>query len=292
MKLDGQLESAQLELLSSAAPSAAPLGRLYADITSSGFKPKVKDQQRWAMFLTDNMNQAAKTANYTLAIHDEVIMGNASGGSFALTLPPAATAVGKVYTLLRTDNTIANDITVTPDSGGETIDGATSFILKTKNDCIRILSTGSVWQLLSHTYDQGWVAWTPTGSWLTNVTYTGKWRRVGDSIDFDVNIAVTGTPTTATLYIAFPSGFQADTTKLTSSADGYAPYVSQVLVSDAGAERYSGIAVYSDTDGFIVLKDDGDGTLSVVNATSPITFANTDAVRVKISGIPMLKLRG
>jgi len=292
MKLDGQLEHAQLELLESAAPSAAPLGRIYADITSSAFIPKVKDQQRWGMFLTDNTKHAAKTANYTLAIHDEVIMASGSGGSFTLTLPPASDAVGKIYTLLRTDNTIANDVTVSPDDPAETIDGATSFILKTKSDCIRILSNGTLWIMLAHTYDESWFSWTPNGSWLTNVTYTGRWRRKGDSVDFDVNVALTGAPTAASLYVAFPSGFQADTAKLTSTADGYAPYLSSVLISDAGAERYIGYAVYSDTDGFLVLKDDGDGTMSAVNATAPITFANTDAVRVRISGVPIQKLKG
>jgi len=40
-----------------------------------------------------------------------------------------------------------------------------------------------------------------------------------------------------------------------------------------------------------VWKDDGDGTVSVVNATAPMTFATGDSVCSMISDIPIVKLR-
>ena len=40
-----------------------------------------------------------------------------------------------------------------------------------------------------------WVAYTPTGSWITNTTYTGKWRRVGDSMEVQGLAICSGAPT-------------------------------------------------------------------------------------------------
>lgn len=290
MKMDGQLENAQVELLNG-EPSSAPLGRVFGDIAGSGFIPKIKDTQRWSKLLTDNATQAAKTANYTALLTDEILFVSAAAGGFTLTLPTAASAINKVLTICRTDTVIANVVTV-DGNGTETIDGTATFKLKTKNDTIKIVSNGSNWLLLSHTYDQAWQAFTPTSpSWIANATLTGKWRRVGDSLEMDVNVALTGAPTTASLFVSLPTGFLVDTAKLTNTDIGYAPYAGQVIISDAGAERYSGLSAYADDSSIAILKDDGDGTLSAVTQAAPITFANTDAVRIKVSGIPIVDFR-
>jgi hypothetical protein len=50
-----------------------------------------------------------------------------------------------------------------------------------------------------------WVAWTPTGAWTTNTpTYTGFWRRVGDSMEVRVNVAFTGAPDATSFYVNLP----------------------------------------------------------------------------------------
>lgn len=60
-----------------------------------------------------------------------------------------------------------------------------------------------------------WVSYTPTSSWVAGVgTITGKWRRVGDTMEISGRVPVTGTPTTATLTISLPSGYVIDFTKL------------------------------------------------------------------------------
>lgn len=61
-----------------------------------------------------------------------------------------------------------------------------------------------------------WVSFTPTGSWSTNTTYTGYYRRVGDSLEVDVTVSTSGAPTAATLTINIPNGLSIDSTKLTS----------------------------------------------------------------------------
>ena len=60
-----------------------------------------------------------------------------------------------------------------------------------------------------------WQAWTPTGTWTANTTYTGFRRRVGDTAEFTVKMAFTGTPTPSTiLYVNLPSDITADSTKI------------------------------------------------------------------------------
>jgi hypothetical protein len=294
MQVDGQLKCAQLEQLADSAPSPAALGRIYLD-TTGGTKAiaKVMDLNRYSKFLTDNRAQAVKTALYTLTLDDEVIFASAAAGGFALTLPAAATAFGKEYVICRTDTVIANDITVTPASGAETIDGSTTFILKTKNDTIRLVSDGSIWKLIAHTYDEGWNAFTPgTANWVTNTTVTAKYRRKGKCIDAEWNHALTGAPDAATLLLCLPSGFQVDTTAMAQSTAGKQLLPGNILIYDTSAtERYHGWASLNDADSFTAYKDDGDGTISVVNATAPVTFATGDSVCSRISDIPIVKLR-
>jgi hypothetical protein len=63
-----------------------------------------------------------------------------------------------------------------------------------------------------------WVSYTPTGTWSTNTTYTGKYRRVGDSAEFEIQVAVTGAPTSADLNVNLPSGMSIDTAKLVAGS--------------------------------------------------------------------------
>ena len=60
-----------------------------------------------------------------------------------------------------------------------------------------------------------WVSYTPTGGW-TNTTYTGKWRRVGDSLECYVQAVLTGTPV-GNLTFSLPSGLSIDTSKLNTN---------------------------------------------------------------------------
>ena len=247
---------------------------------------------RWERIITDNFKNAAKTGAYTLTFKDQIIFANGSGGSFALTLPPAADVDGKIYEIMRTDTGIAYDVTVTPDDPGETIDGATTFILKTKNDCIRILSSGGVWVLLSHTYDTGWVTATPgVANWVTNTTTTMKYRRTGKCIDAEWNFAFTGAPDNLNGLCGMPSGFKIDTAAMLMSTQGKSLFPGQVVLYDAAPETYTGFAGIYDEDSLYLYVDDGDKTFSVVTRTNPFTIATGDNINVRVSGIPIVKLR-
>ncbi len=86
------------------------------------------------------------------------------------------------------------------------------------------LGSGNVGVTLD--YDLGatvftdWVSYTPTGSWTTNTTYTGKWRRVGDTLEAQIHVALSGAPDAVNLDAKIPTtgSIAIDTAKLTSSS--------------------------------------------------------------------------
>lgn len=88
----------------------------------------------------------SKTAAYTATATDDVILGDASGGAFTVTLPTAVGIPGKRYTIKRTSS--SNNVTVDGD-GSETIDGATTKALATQYAAIVVVSDGTGWHIVS-----------------------------------------------------------------------------------------------------------------------------------------------
>jgi hypothetical protein len=293
MRVDGQLVNVQLEQLADDAPNPAALGRIYLNTKNALAIPLFRGLSRWERILTNNLGNSTKTADYLLTFKDQAVFFNAAGGSLIATLPPAAGVDGIVFDLIRTDTVIANDVTVTPDQPAETIDGSTTFILKTKNDRIKILSSGGVWKLLAHAYDEGWLDCTPgVANWVTNTTVTSRYRRKGKCVDMEWNFALTGAPDALTCILGMPVGLKIDNAAMLNSTAGRQLFPGNVLIYDTSAtERYHAWASYNDQDSLTLYKDDGDGTISVVNATNPMIFATGDSINARISDIPVVKLR-
>lgn len=70
---------------------------------------------------------------------------------------------------------------------------------------------------ISGTTSTTWASYTPTGNWVTNTTYTGMYRRVGDSLDLRARILLSGTPS-GLISITIPSDLTIDTSKLLTAA--------------------------------------------------------------------------
>jgi hypothetical protein len=88
---------------------------------------------------------AVKTSAYIITPADEVILANASGGSFAVTLP---TAVGsaRAFSVKKTD---ASASTVTVNTTlGQTIDGGTTAVLRVQYESITVVSDGANWFII------------------------------------------------------------------------------------------------------------------------------------------------
>ncbi len=117
-----------------------------------------------------------------------------------------------------------------------------------------------------------WQTYTPTGTWVTNTTYTGNWRRVGDSMEISASVALTGAPT-GNFTLNIPSGYSIDTTKSPASNPAYGIAYGFV----AGTTRYSGTVRNNSSTSVQIV---GPSTSAAWNATVPATFANGDLVQI------------
>lgn len=91
---------------------------------------------------------AAVTGTYTARELDKVILADATGGAFTVTLPVAETVKGLVLTVKKIDAG-ANAVTVDGD-GSETIDGATTYALSSQYKFVTVYSDGVEWWVISN----------------------------------------------------------------------------------------------------------------------------------------------
>jgi hypothetical protein len=283
-RFDGQMFGAQLEEIAASSTTPAARSRIYSDISTAGAAvPTYHDGTGWRRVQINRLVPQTFTTTSTVVITDDMIYGNASSAAFTTNLPDAATCTGKTFTFQRIDSTFANAWTL-DGNGGQTIGGSGTYALYTIGETLSILSDGSNWQILNHFIPYLWTAWTPTGSWVANSTYTGFWARRGDSIDLQIQIALAGAPTSASLTITLP--WTIATAKLIQSGTG-CPFPAAVTLEDTAVDNYSGFIDFSSTTAIAVLRDDGDGTRSAVTQAAPFTFGNGDFVRINVRGIPV-----
>lgn len=84
------------------------------------------------------------------------------------------------------------------------------------------------------TYNQ-WTAFTPTGSWTTNTTYSGFKKVVGDDLFVSMKILFSGTPDTGSLTVNLPAGCTIDTAKEFATGDNGPMYWGECTIVDTGA---------------------------------------------------------
>jgi hypothetical protein len=164
----------------------------------------------------------AKTSNYTATGDETVIQADASGGSFTIALPAAASFTGKRYIVKRIDNTLANTVTIDPNSSEE----------------VDFISDGSGWIVIgSKTH---WVS--TAGAWV--VTSTGGSPAVGTAtfntvittrygnrarVVYQLRTTAAGTnPTAGDLFVGFPTNVLPDSTvQFTTTGSNAAPASAQ-----------------------------------------------------------------
>lgn len=127
-----------------------------------------------------------------------------------------------------------------------------------------------------------WISFTPTGAWSTNTTYTGQYRRVGDSAEIRYNLALSGAPTSATLTVNMPSGLVIDTSnKIPNfSQDGTAVGYASGIHSNV----YGTFLPTIDSTTKILLTYQSTTTASQASVTqaAPITWGNGDSLSISI----------
>lgn len=128
-----------------------------------------------------------------------------------------------------------------------------------------------------------WTAYTPTGSWVTNTTYTGFWRRNGDTMDLKIKVACSGAPTSASLTIELPTFAVIDTTKVVGATTEYTFQTMGVAI-DTGSTFTRCYANYIDTNTIGIFTS---GATAVTQA-APFTFGSGDHVNISVTGIPIV----
>lgn len=143
------------------------------------------------------------TANTTLQINDGMIVANANGGAFTITLPNPALGSGQPVTIKKTDSSV-NKVTI-----GGTVDGVANRTLDLPNDSIIIQSDGSSWFRPTLTASG-------TGSSFTSITVTAStssanlitypntysnavWIKTNVTVTSEIENSPVGTPTAALL---------------------------------------------------------------------------------------------
>jgi len=111
-------------------------GQLLTYSTSNG---------KWQNAAANQQTVAVKSSSYTLTTNDQIVLGNANAAAITLTLP---TAVGNVnlYEIKKIDSS-SNAVTVST-SGGQTIDGGSSAVIKVPYASISVVSDGSNWYIV------------------------------------------------------------------------------------------------------------------------------------------------
>jgi len=138
-----------------------------------------------------------------------------------------------------------------------------------------------------------WEDFTPTGSWTTNTTYTGKYRRVGSSMDIIMTATLAGAPNSTDFTFDMPTGFTIDSSKLTGAVNDRSPKLGTATVHDANTTgTYGVIGSYSGSGSNIRIssfQDSGVQELTWTNVTqiSPITFASGDTVTFRAEALPI-----
>lgn len=123
-----------------------------------------------------------------------------------------------------------------------------------------------------------WTSFTPTGAWSTNTTYTGYWRRVGGDMELQVNLALGGAPTSATLTVNMPTGYTIDTTRLANSTAN-AGFIGMGRGKCAGT--FGGFWVGYNSTTSVDVRYTSSGTTGAVGAVTqaaPATFASGDNI--------------
>lgn len=91
----------------------------------------------------------SKTAAYTATQDDRVILNDATGGAYSVTLPAVSGLTDKFFYIKKTDSS-ANAVTI-DGNASEEIDGVTTLALTAQNDSVLIGCNGSAWFVLAST---------------------------------------------------------------------------------------------------------------------------------------------
>jgi len=124
-----------------------------------------------------------------------------------------------------------------------------------------------------------WVSYTPTGNLSTNVTYYGKWRKVGDSMQIEGMISFSGANTQGVANITLPNSANLDATKFSPVATGRAVFGSARIYDSSTDQSYDAVVTHDTATSIRFSRGDTTaGSATDTSSNRPITFASGDSI--------------
>lgn len=118
-------------------------GVLYQSLTNSNLGNATTDTTNWKL---QNSRQRVVTATDSATSADDVLLCDASSGTFTQTLPTAASMKGRRLTVKAT--TAGANLVNTVGSGAELIDFANAYQALNSGESATFLSTGTLWYVI------------------------------------------------------------------------------------------------------------------------------------------------
>lgn len=244
----------------------------------------------WANVTITNAVSAVKIAAYSITTSDYLVLVNSNGTNYSATLPTAVGISGQQFIIKRVDQNLGFIVTLATTSS-QTIDGVTSKTLATQYEYYIVQSDGANWQVIAHSYPQGWIAYTPTVTGATTADEGTYWRRVGDSIEIKGTGATSGVAAVA-LSVSIPSGLTVDSAKMATTTNtnshGHFYNTTSTATSFAGS-AVGPWPIFSDTSTsstlFYVAQTNAASRFAKVNANAIITAG--DRIRYELHGLPI-----
>jgi hypothetical protein len=267
-----------------ADPSSPVDGQAWYNSTSSLFKFR-QGGVSTALSTGIVLPLVTQTTGVTIANYNELHLCSASGASFTLVLPTAVGQAGKILEFIRTDQTLANAVTI-DGATTETIDGNLTRKLATQYERMVIVSDNTNWVILERTNPQTPTSFTPTiygtttnPTRATTNTEYANWTRYGKFLNFQYSYqqsATTGAASGSGTYLfSLPSGLTVDGTfidKLTAG-DETAVVGSCAFRGNASTTQVAGYAMVFDNGAGkegVLLEGvlEGGGNMVVLSSTS------------------------
>lgn len=220
-----------------------------------------------------NISVTSQTTTYSILSTDGVIL--CSGSAFTATLPTAASQSGETHRIIKTDSSLTNIITLATTSSQTIGSYGTSVTLNTINEAWTVVSDGTNWQVLDHYVPSFFTSSTPSGSLSTNATYSGGWKRIGDSVTVFWKVTLAGSPGTVNpITINMPSGMTINTSFVNTAGNNDAIQGTANYFHSGGTAVM--LAHVYDSSSAITLKQWGGTSIGAFNNTTPSTMGNGD----------------
>lgn len=140
-------------------------------------------------------------------------------------------------------------------------------------------------------YTSPWQSFTPTGSWTSNTTYTGRKRQVGENYEYQMTATLTGSPNAVVLVFNIPDVI--DTSKIPGydTVGNSAPPSAKGSGKCAAASKNYQVYFAGTSQVAMAYISNSTGGIASVSSTAPCTFVSGDTVNVSFS-VPIVALSG